>query len=254
MSTVNPTKRFRRTKENIEKDLFDAAIRVIEKSGFSGLTVTSLTKAASAEPPVFYNRYKDMTDFIDKFVRSYDYWLKDTITIDYTKGSAIKNIENIIVNLLDLLHDNICMQKLIAWEMNEDNLITRRTSQNRDNNCEPLIRYFEEEFKNCNINFNTATALLIGGIYYLIIHREMGTFNLVDYSKTENIEILKDNIRLIIRNIFSDYNANPSKKQEKTTVEIAIELLKNGVSTDIIHRSTGLSTKAISSLLKDIKQ
>lgn len=233
--------------------MFQAAISVIEKVGFQGLTVTNLMKEAKAEPPIFYNRYKDMNDFIEKFVRNYDYWLNDSIIIDQKSGTAIENIQDVVTNLIDPLIGNVCMQKLIAWELNDNNFITRRTAQNRDTNSEQLILYFENEFKDCGINFNAATAILIGGIYYLVIHREMGTFNKIDFSTNEGIDLLKTTINKILKKIFDDEAPNKLKEANRITINIATELLKNGVSTDIIERSTGLSEKVITSLIKSIE-
>ena len=39
------------------------------------------------------------------------------------------------------------MQKLIAWELNENTYVTRRTAQNRDNNSQEVIHYFENQLK-----------------------------------------------------------------------------------------------------------
>lgn len=244
MNDIHPDKRVRRTKEDIEKALFQAAISVIEKVGFQGLTVTSILKEAKADPPVFYNRYKDMNDFIEKFVRNYDYWLNDSIAINIENDAAVDNIRDIMIHLIDELRDNSCMQKLLAWELSDNNFITRRTAQNRDNNSESLIGFFESRFKKADVNFNVATAILIGGIYYLIIHREVGTFNKIDFSTKEGIGLLKSTIAAILSKLFDDSVANPSKEVER----IAVELMKNGVSIDIIQRSTGLSKSAIMAL------
>lgn len=200
----NNKRRKRRTKKDLENDIHNAAIKVISEVGFSGLTATKILQEAQADPPVFYNRYHDISDFIDKFVRLYDYWFNDSISVDLKKGNAVKNIEDIVVGLIDVLYSNDCMQKLIAWELNEDNFITRRTSQNRDNNSASLIEYFNEEFKNSSVNFNVVLGVIIGGIYYLIIHRKLATFNNIDYTKPESLEMLKDNTRLMLRKLFDD--------------------------------------------------
>lgn len=255
MNEKNPNKRYRRTKENVEKDLFQAAINVIGKVGFQGLTVTILLKEAKADPPVFYNRYKDMNDFVEKFVRNYDYWLNDSIVVDSKDSSGIDNIHYILHNLIDQLVDNVCMQKLLAWEMSENNFITRRTAQNRDNNSQPLLHYFGNEFKNCAIEFNPTTAILIGGIYYLIIHREVGTFNQIDFSTKEGIDLLKKTIKNMARKLFDDHNSNLQQENdvETTKINIAVRLIKNGVATHIIEDSTGLSEKRIQLLTKEVK-
>ncbi len=244
MSEEKTNKRFRRTRETLEQDLFKAALKVISEVGFSSLTITRLIKEANADAPVFYKRYKDLDDFIDKFVRNYDYWLNDSAPIDPENKSALENGTDIMISLIDSLLSNVCMQRLLAWELNENNTTTRRTSRNRDNNSEHLTKYFEQEFKNSDIDFNVASAVVIGGIYYLILHRKRGTFNKINFNKPENIELLKSTIRAMISKMFG----TPDEEVRRNTMTIARELLRNQVDVEIIARSTGLSEETIRSI------
>ena len=202
---ASPKKRIRRTKKDIEQRLFDAALTVIERVGFSNLTIKALTKEAKVEPPVFYNRYKDMNDFLDVFVRKYDYWLNDSIKFNF-KEDPLTGISTVMENLADSLLDNTCMQRLLTWELNEDNHITRRTSQSRDMNSLRFIEFFNTVFKGCDINFNHVASIIMGGIYYLILHRERSSFNFIDYSKPENLDAMKETAKKMLVKIFDDYN------------------------------------------------
>lgn len=248
MSTENNvTKRHRRKKADLENDLFTAANKIISKYGFTGLTMSRLMKEAKAENAVFYNRYRDMSDFLDKFVRKYDYWLNDSLVFDPENQNAVENVKSVMAGLVDSLLENTSMQKLIAWELNESNFITRRTAQNRDNNSETLIKYFEDNLKNCKISFNISTAILLGGIYYLIIHRQLGTFNQVNYNTPEAIALLKEQLALIVDKVYDDYleeDGNPNSP----TVQIAQKLINNNVSREIIMDSTGLSGETLDKL------
>lgn len=250
MDKSTPLKRVRRKKEVLEDDLFKAANTIIAKVGFTGLTVTQLLKEAKADPPVFYNRYKDINDFIDKFVRTYDYWLNDSVSLNEKDLTPTQNAQVILGKLIDSLLENTCMQKLLAWELNEDNIITRRTSQNRDNNSGHLIEYFEENFKNCEVNFNAGVAILTGGIYYLIIHRKMATFNKVNFDSPEGINLLKKNLSIMIDKIYSDYNKSQTSTIdiEQNTVNIAKKLLNLNVDIKTIQQATKLSEEVILSL------
>ena len=201
---TTPKKRIRRTKKDIEQRLFDAALAVIERIGFSNLTIKALTKEAKVEPPVFYNRYKDLNDFLDIFVRKYDYWLNDSIKFNF-KEEPSTNISTVIENLADSLLNNTCVQRLLAWELNEDNHITRRTSKSRDMNSLRLTEFFNDAFKNSDIDFNHAISIIMGGIYYLILHRERSSFNFTDYSKPENLDAMKETVKKILVKIFDDY-------------------------------------------------
>lgn len=253
-----PKKRIRRTKAEIETLLFDAATKIIEKSGFAGLTVTGIIQQAKVDPPVFYNRYTDIEDFIERYVRNYDYWLRDSIDISVRNtDDPIMNIERILNELIDSLVKNVPMQKLIAWEMSEVNHITKRTAQARDLTAGYIIDYFIVSLKDCAIRFDYSLALFIGGLYYLIIHRDLGTFNYIDFSKEESIIELKKNLNMIIHKVFNDYktptdiNLNKEKQQMKM---VARELILNNVDYDIIKNATKLSDTVLKSLYKDPKK
>lgn len=112
-------KRYRRTKKDIEQSLFDAAITSIENIGFNNLTVKALTQEAKIDPPVFYNRYKDMNDFLEKFVRNYDYWLNDNINFNQDNLHPVANAHATINAITESLLNDTCMQRLIAWEISE---------------------------------------------------------------------------------------------------------------------------------------
>lgn len=240
-ATTESTKRIRRTKEVLENDLVSAAYKLINENGFHNLSVKKLLDEAKADPPVFYNRYSDINDFIEKFIRKYDYWLNDSVHLNEKELSPIDNAENIIDKLIDSLLSNECMQKLLAWELNEDNSITRRSSQNRDNNSGYLIDYFEKSFKDCDVNFNVSMGILVGGVYYLICHRKMSTFNRVNFNTPEGIDALKKNLGIMLRKIYCD-------ETKQNTIGIAKNLLKNNVEISIVSQCTGLTMEFLLTL------
>ena len=114
------SQRYRRTRANLEQDIITAAEQLIGEKGFCRLKLTELCERAKIESPVFYNRYEDIDDFVEKFVRNYDYWLSDNVTLDTKNLSPVENMNHIIQTLIDSLAANPVMQKLIAWELNEN--------------------------------------------------------------------------------------------------------------------------------------
>lgn len=251
----NNTKRNRRTKLEIEESILNAATQIIKESGFSGLTVTGISQYAEIEPPVFYNRYNNLDDFINTYVRSFDYWLQDTANFDITKEEPVENFVQVINEFIDSLIDNILMQKLIAWELAECNQITKRTAQVRDVNSLLIVDYFNKFLSTPDIRFDYVSAILIGGLYYIIMHRNLSRFNFIDFQKEESINNLKKHLRLIIYKIFgtettlSSSNDNTESGNYKNQmVEVAKELIKNNVDYYIIQKATKLSNKVLKSL------
>lgn len=239
---VKTAQRYRRTRASLEQDIVTAAESLIAEKGFSKLKLTDLCERAKIESPVFYNRYRDMDDFVEKFVRDYDYWLSDNVQLDEKKMSPVENMNNIVQTLIDSLAANPVMQKLIAWELNENNYVTRRTAQNRDNNSQEVIHYFENQLKASDINFNVGSAILIGGVYYLIMHKDLATFNNIDFSTEEGMQMLKETVTKMIYKLFGSTRGRAASTTEKLTSQrIARNLLQSGVDRDTILKATGLS-------------
>lgn len=124
------------------------------------------------------------------------------------------------------------MQKLLSWEIESDNPTTRTTASYRDISSMEIIAYFNQEFANSDIDINVSSSLLIGGIYYLILHRERGTINLLDFTKNSEIEKLVDTINKILIKLYTPDNYQ--------SIEIAKRLFNNDVSYDVVKYSTQL--------------
>lgn len=245
---MNTKTRIRRTNKEIEETLFKSAEELIVKYGFMSLTMKTLYERSGIEHSMFYKRYRDLNDFLSVFVRNYDYWLNDSIEFD-TKKNPIVNAGDILAKLVDALLDNPLMQKLLIWEMTENNYITHRTAQSRDLYSSYLIDYFTEKFKNCGLHYNYACSVIIGGIYYLILHREASTTNNIDFTKEESIDKLKLTIKDMISRLFSE----PKNNERGEAIRIAEELIKSKVDYSIIKQSTKLDDKVLKGLIEKLK-
>ena len=94
------TRRPRRSKADIEEAINKAAVAQIKKKGFSLALVTDIVKRAKIEPIVFYNRYKNLDEFYDEFVKNYDYWLSDLVRDSMEEIGSEEGYSNILEKLL----------------------------------------------------------------------------------------------------------------------------------------------------------
>jgi len=248
-------KRVRRTKETVESLLMDSAVKLIGKYGFKDLTISKLVQTAGVEAPVFYNRYQDLNDFLDKFVRKYDYWLSDSIDLNFSNNDPKKNIENLLVSMVDAVNENKIMQQLLAWELVDRNYITERTADNRERNSRQMTEYFKKAYENADFNLAAMANLVISGIYFIILHKNHNECKIsgIDFNTQKGIEILKDTIRILVDKVFdvtpkiSDF---PTLKEVElsTKIECAKNLIRNKVSNEIIKETTGLSDETLLAL------
>lgn len=198
----NPPKKKRRNPDEIDNDVFKALQSLIIEKGFENVTITEVMKNAEVEPGVIYNRYKSLDNLFDKYIRQYDYWFYDLVKSYTDADRPVQSMKNILVGLTNDLYENPVMQKILLWELSNRNTIASRTAMNRELNSKPLLSFFRQTLGDA-VNFDHFTSILIGGIYYLILHKDVSTFCEIDYNnKTEKENFIKT-IELLIDNMYS---------------------------------------------------
>lgn len=230
-------RRKRRTQEEIEKTIMNTATAIIKEKGFLGLTVTGITHNSEIEPVQFYNRYSNLENFIDEYVKMYDYWFSDVIKSQNLDGGEMERYRSIIDNLFHSLRENKIMQELLKLELSTNNETTRRTSNLRELHTLPLSQKYSKIFSETDVDIVAISALMIGGIYYLVLHNELSPFSGIQL----NIE--KDRIR--VSNAISFLCNMLFQNLTPTNFEIISKMREDGIATEKISYYTGVSEDVI---------
>lgn len=235
------TKRKRRTKKDIEQTIQDTAVKIIENKGFSGLLVTEIISKAKIEPAVFYNRYNDINEFIDEFVKRYDYWFSDILKNCTYTDDRESMYRSIIKELYYSFQQNKVMQQLLRWELSTNTETSRRTAQLREFHTLPIAKEYELLFKDSPTDIVAISALILGGIYYLVLHKDLSPFSAIDINTEEGNSRITKAIDQLSDFIFE------SKKQQKE-ISIAIKMKQSNICSETIAYCTGLSLDIIEQL------
>ena len=225
----NP-KRYRRTKVDIQADIVKAAESLIKKKGFASMLVTELIKKARIEPLVFYNRYDNLGEFYDEFVKKYDYWFSDVLSGSQFPTDDVNGFISIFKEVQKALSDRSVMLELLRWEIAEGNETTVRTAMLREMHTLPLVKTYEEKFKGTDIDIAAISSLIIGGIYYLNLHRDRSLFSGIDIKKESGLKRIEDAIVMMGHMIYQ------YKESEDLKLIIAERFKKEGVCQDIIDK------------------
>lgn len=193
----------RRTKQAIELAVMDAAHSLIEEVGFNKVTLTGIAARAQIEPTVFYRRYSNLDQLFEEYTHKYDYWLAGIAELMPPDLSDEESMKWILLNLVRALHKNRGMQQLLVWELSVDNPVTRRTATLREKINESLIHELEKKFDISGVDMSVLAALIISGIYYLILHRNMSTFCNVDFSSKSGRDRLEKTIDQLVTILFA---------------------------------------------------
>ncbi|MDR1525063.1 MAG: TetR/AcrR family transcriptional regulator [Tannerella sp.] len=238
-------RRKRRTKRDIEESLNKALIQLVKESGFQNLTVMDIVRKANIEPVVFYNRYNDLNEFIDEFVKKYDYWFSDIVKECGDIRDDRKLYVAIMENLFRSLKENRLMQQLLKWELSSDNDITRRTVGLREFHTIPPVNKYKEMFAGSPVAIDAVSALIIGGIYYLVLHAGMSTFADIDINTEDGSKKISDAIAYLGDVFFSDASSVNSGM-----LEMAEQMKKDGMKITSIAKYTGLPIDVIQNLYR----
>jgi len=195
--------RKRRTKEELNGIIWSAFERIVIRSGFNSVTLMNLAQEAGVEPQVIYNRFEDLEDLFNQYIISKDLWLNNSIQIDPAL-SLKENCVKVYLEIIDGLYANEMMQRILLWELNDTQKITRRIAASREFENSFLLAYLNRGAKNFNINLNMVNAMIISGIYYLILHRKISTFSTIDFNLEDSKQQLKETVKNMVNTLFVD--------------------------------------------------
>lgn len=204
----------RRTKQVIELAVMDAVHSLIEEVGFNKVTLTGIAARAQIEPTVFYRRYSNLDELFDVYSHKYDYWLAGIAELMPPNLSDEESMKWILLNLIRALHKNRGMQQMLIWELSDDNPVTRRTAALREKINETLIHELEKRFENTGVDLSVMAALLISGIYYLILHRNMSTFCNVDFSSKSGRDRLEKTVDQLVSILFATMRLQQASREQ----------------------------------------
>lgn len=230
METINEMKnrRPRRSKADIEAAIQRAAVAQIKKKGFSLALVTDIVKRAKIEPVVFYNRYKNLDEFYDKFVKQYDYWLSTTIhklsnSLDTPEGYS-KALEEITSKLIS----DTVMTELLRWEISEGTHITERTAQLREMDVNGIITKYGSNSNETDII--AISALIVAGIFFMVLHKDRSTCAGIDINSPEGRKRINQAFSHIADRLFA------SVSERRRRLKLTECLRREGLSPEAIER------------------
>ncbi len=205
-----------------------AAVSQIKKKGFSLALVTDIVKKAKIEPIVFYNRYKNLDEFYDEFVKKYDYWLRDFVRNNLKELGTPEVYGELLGKLMETLINDAIMVEILRWEISEGNHITERTARLRELHSQEMLDMASGLEETSRQDIVAVTAMLVAGIYYLVLHKDRSPFAGIDLNTEEGRRRVTGACRHVGEMLFC--KAPVDRERER----IAENLRQQGVAEDVI--------------------
>ncbi len=234
-------RRGRRNKYKMRLDLLDAVRDVLKEKGFVNLNINNVAQMADVDRNAIYRHFGSFDNLLSQYFESKNYLLD---ALKKVKDNQIEDFKSFLKQILFdqymTINKNVELQQLIVWEMSELSLRTKTIARERESITEKLLHQLEDHFRESNIDINFISAIMIAGIYYLVIHKRHSTFCLVDFVK-ESDRVLQG-LEQLVDIIFE------AKAKENTQKNIAVRALQKGLDIQLIADITGLSLEDIQNL------
>jgi AcrR family transcriptional regulator len=198
-------------KERSKQKLIKAVGIVLKNKGYTGLTATNIAKAAGLSRRLITMYFGSVDELVETYVRNKDFWLAASGNagemIAANKGEDTKKIiEYLLQNQIDNFYDNPEMQKLILWEISKKTKIMYEVCEEREHLGSKVFELTDKELQGRNIDIRAVTALLVAGIYYMVLHAKSTdtTFCEIDINQPEGMQRIKNAISLIMENAYNN--------------------------------------------------
>ncbi|MDB5024939.1 MAG: transcriptional regulator BetI [Mucilaginibacter sp.] len=159
-----------------ERRLIDAVGTIISRQGYQGLGVNAIAKEAEVSKSLIYTYFKSVDNLIETYILEKDFWMasKNQMTELLRKANKKSSLAEILVVALQKQFDYFFreeeMQQLIIWEISEKSDLMNSVGNAREGLGEDFFELTDRYFDGSDVNLHAIAALLVSGIYYLILH------------------------------------------------------------------------------------
>ncbi|QDH81171.1 TetR/AcrR family transcriptional regulator [Echinicola soli] len=164
-----------RNKERTKLKLIDAVGEIIRTQGYTKLGVNNIANTAGVSKKLIYRYFETADRLIETYVKRRDYWMgfenRSEEMLDQHKADHGRQLlENMLKNLFEHMSAVPETQKIILWEISEHSKLMREISERREAFGSEVFSIADGYFKDTSVDIRAITGLLLGGIYYQILH------------------------------------------------------------------------------------
>lgn len=205
MTTVlrrNPARQ--RDAEETKREILEAASQIVIAEGFSALTATRIAAIIGKDRTIVNHHFGNLANLKRVYIRGKDYWPPFFERFRLPPQPTAFEVRTLFSELMQenfrYFRNNVEMQKIILWQITEQTALMRRVSEERELEGAKLLRMAESYFKGSGVSFQAVEALLLGGIYYVLMHAEnnQSTVCGIDANLERDRAILLDTIEQVI--------------------------------------------------------
>jgi AcrR family transcriptional regulator len=197
-------------KERSIQKLINAVGVIITSKGYTALSATNIASAAGLSRRLITLYFGTVDNLIETYMRGKDYWLAASGDaaglIKENNGENTRQIlDCLLQNQMDYFFSNEEMQKIILWQISKSTQIMKEVCEEREELSKVFFKLSDKELEGKDIDLRAVSALLVAGIYYLVLHAKSTEtlFCEIDLNTPEGIGRVKNAISRILENTYN---------------------------------------------------
>jgi AcrR family transcriptional regulator len=198
-----------RDADQTKRRLIDAIGEILKTTGHTGLKVNAIARHLGRDKNLVRYYFDSLANLQKAYIREKDYWPPFFERFQLEAGADREQVERLFTELMQenfrFFETNPEMQKIILWQISEENPLMRSISEAREREGDKLLALTDPAFRGTDINFKAVVALLLGGIYYIVLHAHTNKSKVcgIDINVEKDNEALWQTIGQIISWAFS---------------------------------------------------
>jgi AcrR family transcriptional regulator len=235
------TRKRRRTTQEVKDDILNAVGSVLTNQGLSKLGVETVAADANMDKAMLYRHFKNFNDILQTYIDQEDYWIKllEHTFIEVNNDNLASTTFDLIKEQFEAIFNSSKMQQLLVWELLDKNNVTNYAANKREEVAANILNEVSSIFPHKDVSSKNITAIIVGGIYFLCLHKHHSTFCGVDINNEEEQSRFISDLYWLIERTFSSDNE---------VVKVAHRCIDKGLDNQLIADITGLSIDYINTL------
>ena len=184
--------------------LISAVGDILAEKGYQGLGINKICLAAGVSKPMVYRYFGSLNGLLKAYIRHTDTWLpyfqELQVPENPTPGELKVLFTRLLQNQFRFMQTSKEMQQLIIWEISEPDPLMRASCDARENHGAKLIRLTDAYFRNSGISLKGILAMLVGGVYFSVLHDTMqgGTLAGIDLKNEKDLQAMLNTIEQVV--------------------------------------------------------
>lgn len=194
----------RRNKEESKQVILDTAIKLLKEEGLKSFSMGKLAQESGKSRRLIYNYFGGTEDVLRAVLQKSDFWLALETQLDEVlknrkdNGNTLDLATLVFSNHCETFQNDPLVQEISALELTHSTDSLTHISDSRERVGEKLFEVAEPDFEGTDISIRMVSALLIGGINYMLLHNKMNDSTFCGLNLDQDFPLLKKTVSQII--------------------------------------------------------